>query len=137
MYLDAYELLVEILKDEILNEFVFEETGKHLAIIDAGAQITIPAVKITFEGGETSYADNTAHEVRYTVSFALPFWGADALKKSHEFLDVAMGAFFGYEQRLNPVHIYRVQSVNPSIIEQNEESEVWTITFNVTVLVFN
>lgn len=137
MYLEAYELLLEILQDQELNDFIFAETGKHLAIIDAGAQITIPAVKITFEGGETSYADNTAHEVRYTVNFALPFWSADALRKNHEFLDVAMRAFFGYEQRTNPIHVNRVQSVNPSITEQNEESEVWIVTFNVTVLVFS
>ena len=136
MYKEAYELLREILDDETLNEYIFNETGKHLAVIDAGAKITIPSVTISFGGGETSYADNTPHEVRYTVDFALPFWGANALRKSHEFLDVAIKAFFEHEQRNNPVRVKRVKSVNPSIRELDEESEIWTVAFDVTVLVF-
>lgn len=137
MYLEAYELLREILADKALDDFVFNETGKHLAVIDAGAQITIPSANIMFTGGATSYADNTAHEVGYKVEFALPFWGDDALRKSHEFLDVAIKAFFGYEQRINPIHSNIVKTVNPSISEQGEESEVWTVAFDVTVLIFN
>lgn len=136
MYTEAYELLREILDDEALNQYILHETGKHLAIIDAGAKITIPSATITFGGGETSYADNTPHEVRYTVDFALPFWGVDALRKSHEFLDVAIKAFFEHEQRNNPVRVNRVKSVNPSITEQGEESELWTVTLDVAVLVF-
>ena len=135
MYTEAYELLREILDDEALNQYIFNETGKHLAIIDAGAKITIPSATITFGGGETSYADKS-HEVRYTVDFALPFWGVDALIKSHEFLDVAIKAFFEHEQRNNPVRVNRVKTVNPSINEQGEESELWTVTLDVAVLVF-
>ena len=136
MYTEAYELLREILDDEELNAFVVRETGKHLAVIDAGARITTPSAAITFGGGETSYADNTPHEVRYRVDFALPDWSADALRKSHEFLDVAIKAFFEHEQRNNPVRVNRVKSVNPSIRELDEESEIWTVAFDVTVLVF-
>lgn len=136
MYTEAYELLREILDDEALNQYILHETGKHLAVIDAGVKITIPSATITFGGGETSYADNTSHEVRYTVNFALLFWGVDALRKSHEFLDVVIKAFFEHEQRNNPVRVNRVKSVNPSIVEQNEESELWTVTLDVVVLVF-
>ena len=136
MYTEAYELLREILDDEALNQFILRETGKHLAVIDSGAKITIPSATIIFGGGETSYADNTPNEVRYSVDFALPFWGVDALRKSHEFLDVAIKAFFEHEQRNNPVHVNRVKSVNPAIIERGEESELWTVSFDVAVLVF-
>ena len=136
MYIEAYDLLREILDDKALNEYIFAETGKHLAIIDAGAQITIPSAVITLRGGETSYADNTPSEVRYTVDFALPFWGADALRKSHEFLDVAVKAFFEYEQQHNPVRVNRVKNINFSITEQDEESQLWTVAFDVTVSIF-
>ena len=136
MYIEAYELLREILDDEALNQFIIHETGKHLAVIDEGAKITIPSATITFGGGETSYADNTPHEVRYTIDFALPFWGVNALRKAHEFLDVAIKAFFEHEQRNNPVRVNRVKSVNPSITEFNEEAELWTVTLDVAVFVF-
>ena len=136
MYVEAYELLREILDDEALNAYIFEETGKHLAVIDAGAEITIPSASILFIGGETSYADNTAHEVNYRIEFALPLWGDDALRISHEFLDVAVKAFFEHELRSNPIRVNRVNSVNPSISEQNAESELWTVAFDVTVSVF-
>ena len=136
MYIEAYELLHEILEDEELNDFIFKETGKHLAIIDAGAQITIPAVNITFLGGEISKADNTMQLARYNVAFMLPFWGASAFRISHEFMDVAIQAFFDHEQRDNPVRVNRVMRVSPSITETNEESELWTVAFEVTVSVF-
>lgn len=136
MYTEAYELLREILDDEALNDYVFRETGKHLAIIDAGAQITIPAVKITFSGGQISPSDNVMQIANYNVAFALPSWSADALCKSHKFLDVAVKAFFEHELRDNPVRINRVLRVNPSIIEENEESDLWTVAFDVAVSIF-
>ena len=137
MYIEAYELLREILSDEALNKYIFNETGKHLAVIDAGARITTPSANIVFLGGETSYANNTSHEVRYRVEFNLPYWGNDALRRFHEFLDVAIKAFFKYEQRINPVYPNLVKTANPSISEQDEESEEWTVAFDVTVLIFN
>lgn len=136
MYIEAYELLREILDDEALNEYIFNETGKHLAVIDAGAQITIPAAKITFSGGEISDSDNVMRIANYNVAFALPFWSADALRKSHEFLDVAVRAFFEHEMRDNPIRTNRVIRVNPSISEYDEESELWTVAFDVAVSIF-
>lgn len=136
MYVEAYELLREILDDEALNEYIFNETGKHLAVIDAGAQITIPAAKITFSGGGISDSDNVMRIANYNVAFALPFWNADALRKSHEFLDVAVRAFFEHEMRDNPIRTNRVIRVNPSISEYDEESELWTVAFDVAVSIF-
>ena len=136
MYIEAYELLREILEDKELNAYIFNITGKHLAVINAGAQVTIPSARITFEGGEISCSDNTSQDTRYRVEFALPFWGDDALELSHEFLDVAVRAFFEHEQRDNPIRINRVVRINPSISEFNEESELWTVAFDVTVSVF-
>ena len=136
MYSEVYGLLREILDDEALNDFVFHETGKHLAIIDAGAQISIPAAKITFTGGEISNSDNIMQTARYNVAFMLPFWGTDALRKSHDFMDVAVHAFFDHEQRENPVRINRVLRISPSITEFDEDSELWTVTFDVAVSIF-
>lgn len=129
-------MLREILDDEKLNDYVKKETGKHLAIIDAGAQITIPAAKITFTGSSITFSDNTKQEANYNIAFILPFWGADALRKSHEFLDVATLAFFEHEQRDNPIKVNRVIRLRPSIIEQGEESEVWTVALDATVSIF-
>ena len=136
MYTEAYELLREILDDEALNDYVFSETGKHLAVIDAGAQITTPSAKITFSGGEISQSDNVMQIANYNIAFVLPSWSTDALSKSHEFLDVAVKAFFEHEMRDNPVRINRVLRISPSIIEEGEESELWTVAFDVAVSIF-
>lgn len=136
MYTEAYELLREILDDEALNDYVFRETGKHLAVIDAGAQITTPSAKITFSGGEISQSDNVMQIANYNIAFVLPSWSADVLSKSHEFLDVAVKAFFEHEMRDNPVRINRVLRISPSIIEEGEESELWTVAFDVAVSIF-
>ena len=136
LYIEAYDLLREILDDEILNGYIFEETGKHLAIIDAGAQITAPAANITFSGGEITKSDNVMQLARYNVAFMLPFWHVDALRKSHEFMDVAVQAFFDHEQRNTPVRTNRVIRLSPSITEYDEESQLWTVAFDVTVSIF-
>lgn len=136
MYSEAYSLLREILDDVALNDFVFHETGKHLAIIDAGAQITIPAANITFMGGEISNSDNVMQTARYNVAFMLPFWGDNALMKSHEFIDIAVHAFFDHEQRESPGRINRVLRISPSITEFDEDSELWTVAFDVAVSIF-
>lgn len=136
MYVEAYELLREILTDEALDNYLFNETGKHLAIIDAGAQISSPSVKITFTDSSITCADNTKQEVNYNILFTLPMWGADALKKSHEFLDVVIKAFFEHEQGKIHVMANRVIRISPSISEYDEESELWAVSFNVTVLIF-
>ena len=136
MYVEAYELLREILDDGQLQDYVYRETGKHLAVINAGAQITIPSARIVFGGGDITCSENISQDVRYQVEFALPFWGDNALERCHEFIDVAVKAFFEHEQRDNPIRVNRVIRLNPSITEQNEESELWTVAFEVTVSIF-
>lgn len=135
MYKEAYDLIREILEDDILNLYVENLTGKHLAIIDAGVQVTTPAAKITFIGGEISCADNAMQLVRYEVAFFLPLWNSEALSNSHDFMDVAVGAFFGHEQRTNPVRVNRVMRIVPTI-DEAENSEIWTVSFDVTVSIF-
>ena len=75
---------------------------------------------------------------RYNVAFSLPFWGDNALAECHDFLDVAMLAFFEHELRVNPNPLRRnkVLRISPSIVEQNDDSDSWTVTFEVTVSVF-
>ena len=125
----------EILDDTQLDDYIFTETGKHLAVIDAGAQITCPSAKISFNGSSITYSHNTKQEVNYNIAFILPFWGADALEKSHQFLDVAVKAFFNHEIGLNSMK-NEVIRISPSITEQDEESELWTVALDVTVSIF-
>ena len=73
---------------------------------------------------------------QYNVAFMLPFWHVDALRKSHEFIDVAVQAFFDHEQRSIPGRINRVIRLSPSIIEHDEESQLWTVAFDVAVSIF-
>lgn len=136
MYVEAYELLFEIFDDDQLQDYVIRETGKHLAIINAGAQITIPSARIIFGGGEITCSENVSQNVSYRIEVALPFWGDNALEQCHEFIDIVVKACFEHEQRDNPVRVNRVVRLNPSIQEQNEESELWTVAFDVTVSIF-
>ena len=72
MYREAYNLLREVLDDDQLNEYIFTETGKHLAVIDAGAKVTAPCVSINLNGGAVTRKSNSSTEIEYLVSFALP-----------------------------------------------------------------
>lgn len=138
IYNEAYSLLLEILNDQHLQDFVFDTTGKHLAIINAGAQITSPSVTVSFLGSEVTNSDNIMQTARYNVAFSLPFWGDYALSQCHNFLDVAILAFFEHELRSNPNPLRRnkVLRLSPSIVEQNDDSDSWTVTLEVTVSVF-
>lgn len=136
MFKEAYDLLLEILHDKALDEFIFNETGKHLAIIDSGAQVTIPAAKISFSGSDISNPDNAMQYTHYNVEFMLPFWGDDAFSKCHDFLDIAVRTFFSYQSSDVTVRNNRVMRLTPTINEENEESELWTVAFDVTVSIF-
>ena len=136
MYKEAYELIREVLEDEQLNRYVLETTGKALTVIDSGPQVTMPAAAIVFDGGEVSRAENSMQTVEYDVPFALPYWGADGMKKCHDFLDVAIDAFFSHEQRDSTGRRNFVVKVNPFMIEEEPEEKWWAVTLRVTVSVF-
>ena len=136
MYKESYELIREILEDEQLNKYVFETTGKALAVIDSGPQVTMPAAAIVFNGGEVSCAENSMQTVEYDIPFALPYWGADGMKKCHDFLDVAIDAFFSHEQRDSTGRRNFIVKANPFMMEEEPEEKWWAVTIRVTVSVF-
>ncbi len=137
MYKESYELIREILEDEQLNKYVLETTGKALAVIDSGPQVTMPAAAIVFNGGEVSWAENSMQIVEYDVPFALPYWGADGMKKCHDFLDVALDAFFSHEQRAEFGRRNFIVKANPFMMEEDTEEKFWLVTIRVTVSIFN
>ena len=132
MYREAYNLLREILDDEQLNQYIFSETGKHLAVIDAGAKVTAPCVSINLNGGAVTRKTNSNTEIEYLVSFALPFWGADAFIRCLDFIDFSLPIFFDYRDKHN-----FVLKANPSINEFDaENSQLWTVDILFTVSIF-
>lgn len=136
MYKEAYNLIIEILKDEQFNDYIKKNTGKTLAIIDAGANLTTPSASITFEGGEILRAENVMQDVVYNISFALPFWSVDSMKKCHDFLDEAIDTFFAHEQRVLSTRKNFVTKISPSIVEEDTEKKLWTVNLRVTVTIF-
>ena len=132
MFREAYSLIREILNDEDLNAYILDVTGKHLAVIDAGAKVTAPAAAILFNGGDFSRRQNSSNEIGFTVSFAMPFWGAEAFLRCIDFADFALPVFFDYKGRHN-----FILRVNPSINELDDsDSRLWTVDFALTVSVF-
>ena len=123
--------MLEILEDERLKEYFSKNIGKKLTVINAGAQVTTPSATITLNGGECTRANNTKQEVSYKISFALPFFGANAFDKCLDFLDFVIPIFFDYRTRTE-----FVKSASPSLIEQNNEIKSWIININVIVEVF-
>lgn len=131
MFSETYTLLREILDDENINDYVFQNTGKHLAVIDAGAQVTSPSAKILFGGGEITRASNTRQEVNFVISFALPFWNADAFSDCLNFIEFITPICFSYSSSKGGF----ISSINPSIIE-NFDNKFWSINLNITISVF-
>lgn len=123
--------MLEILEDERLKEYISKTVGKKLAVINAGAQVTTPSATISLNGGECTRASNTNQEVNYKISFALPFFGANAYDKCLDFLDFLIPIFFDYRTRTE-----FIKSASPSLIEQNNEIKSWIININVIVEVF-
>ena len=139
MYVEAYELIHEILEDEELNKHVKETTGKRLAIVDSGPVATVPAASITFVGGAVNRSENTLQHTDYTVTFSMPYWGADGMKKCHKLLDVAIEAFFAHELREPSGRGQRrnyVLTVSPTLTEEDPEKKLWTVGLLVTVSIF-
>lgn len=129
MYKDVYELIQEILRDESLNNYIVGETGKNLAIMEAGAKMTSPSASIYFSGGNFSRRSNSSTEITYTVLFMLPYWRTDGFVKCLEFVDFVLPIFFDYKTRTS-----FVMSVNPSINEmEGEGSQDWAVEFQLTV----
>lgn len=135
MYKEAYELIREILEDEKLNEFIQKTTGKRLAIIDSGPKVTFPAVGIMLHGGEISRPDNNMQEVQYNIPFGLPYFDANAMARCHEFLDVAIEAFFAHE-RLTEGRRNFVKRVEPLLVEDDPEEKCWTVAVRATIAIF-
>ena len=136
MFKEAYNLIIEILDDEDFNNYIKENTGKTLAIIDAGAKLTTPSASITFGGGEISRAENTLQNVDYIISFALPFWSAESMKKCHDFLDKAIETFFAHEQKYSMNRKNFITKISPSITEEDTEKKLWTVSLRVTVSIY-
>ena len=66
----------------------------------------------------------------------LPFWGDEAFSKCHDFLDIAIRTFFSYQSSEPLVRNNIVLRLTPTITEENETSELWTVAFDVTVSIF-
>ena len=132
MFRKAYDLIREILDDQQLGDYVLQQTGKHLAVIDAGAKVTAPCAAVSLNGGAFSHKFNTSTEIEYLVSFALPFWGADAFIRCIDFIDFALPIFFDYRDKRN-----FILRVTPAIHELDEQdSRIWTVDFLITVSAF-
>ena len=131
MYREAYNLLREILDDEQLNQYIFEATGKYLAVINAGAKITAPCASINLNGGAFTRRNNSNSEIDYLISFVLPFWGADAFTKCIDFVDFVLPILFDYRDKRN-----FILRANPTINELDaENSQLWTVDIIATVSV--
>ena len=128
MYKEAFELVQEVLQDREINRYISENTGKNLAVINAGAQVTTPSATVTFANGDFTRAINTKKEVGYNVSFALPFWGNNAFDKCIDFLDFVIPVFFEYRTK----NCF-IKSAAPSVVEQDSERKFWIINIYVIV----
>lgn len=127
--------MLEILHDNLIQDFVVELTGKHLAIINSDVQVSAPAAKISFNGGNISLADNTVQQVSYNVAFYLPIWGDNAFAVCHDFIDNAVLAFVNHENITAGRRNY-VVNLNPSIFEPKVASEDWIVAFDVSFSIF-
>ena len=129
MYREVYDFIREILNDQQLNEYIVQQTGKHLAVIDAGAQVTAPSVSINLRSGNFTRKANTDTGIDYLLSFAMPFWGADSFTRCLDFIDFVLPIFFEYRDN----HMF-IRSANPSINELlTETSEMWSINILLSV----
>lgn len=133
MYIEAYDLIREILGDAELEAHVLRTTGKGLTVIDGGPQVTTPAAVITFLGGDISRGENTRQDVSYRVTFAMPYWGADGMRRCHELLDVAIEAFFEHEIRSGNACRSYIKRVDPTLVEEDAEGKWWNVGLSAVV----
>ena len=127
--------MLEIINDNIIQDFVVEATGKHLAIINSDVQVSASAAKINFIGGNISLADNSIQKVNYNVAFYLPLWDDHAFAECHDFIDHAVLAFANHEIKTRGKRNY-ILNLNPSISEQSNDSEDWIVAFDVSISIF-
>lgn len=131
MYRKAYDFVTDILRDKQIDDYIFNLTGKHLAVINAGAQFKSPSVQISFNGGNSSRKQNTATPVSYTLSFSLPIWGTDAFLQCVDFIDFVIPIIFDYSDGLS-----FVANIEPAITEPEEiSSQDWLISLTVTLTI--
>ncbi len=131
MFSEIYSLIRDILNDTELNDYIFKLTGKNLAVIDAGAQVTSPSAKILFNGGEITRASNTKQAVSFVVSFMLPFWNAEAFSDCLNFIEFVIPICFNYSTDNGGF----ISSIIPSISE-NSDNNFWVVNLNFTAFSF-
>ena len=127
MYKQAYSLIREILDDDEFQQYVKDCTGKHLSIISTGVQVNAPAAGIALSSGTYTRKSNTKGEVGYTITFVLPFFGADAFEQCLDFVETFINISFQYKTDNN----FILDAV-PNI-EIDSERNFWTININLTV----
>lgn len=129
MFRKAFDFILDILSDQQINDYIADLTGKHLAIINAGAQVSAPSAQISFLGGRASRKDNTSAQITYSVSFMLPFWSNDAFAHCIDFVDFVIPIFFDYRDGSS-----FILNVEPSILEPDELfSQLWRVNFSLTL----
>ena len=129
MFRKAYDFIRDILNDKQIDDYIWDFTCKHLAIIDAGAKVTVPAAQISFAEGRSSRRGNTAVEAAFNVDFALPFWGADAFAKCLDFVDFVIPVIFDYREQ-NAF----VSHVASNILEPEElSSQIWHVQLSISI----
>ena len=132
MYRKAYDFILDILNDKQINDYIADITGKNLAIINAGAQVSAPSAQISFVGGRSSRKENTSAQITYSVAFMLPFWSNDAFERCIDFVDFVIPIFFDYRDgRSFILHI------EPTIHEPDELlSQLWRVDLSLTLSIF-
>ena len=132
MYRKAYDFVLDILNDAQINDYIHDITGKHLAIINAGAQVSAPSAQISFLGGRASRKDNTSAQILYSVDFWLPLWSNDAFSCCIDFVDFIIPIFFDYRDGSS-----FILQIEPSIHEPDELlSQLWRVQFSLTLSIF-
>lgn len=129
MFRKAYDFIRSILNEKQVDDYILTLTNKHLAVLDAGAKVTVPSAQISFAEGRSSRRANTAVEVAFNVDFALPFWGNDAFAQCLGFVDFIVPALFDYREQFA-----FVSHVASNILEPEElSSQIWHVLLSISI----
>ena len=129
MFRKAYDFLHDILRDQHLNDYILDLTGKHLAVLDAGAKPSIPNAQLSFLNGTVSRRSNSAMELSFSVDFALPFGGKYAFENCIDFIDFVVPIVLDYSEGFA-----FVSSVSPVIQEPDElSSQIWHVLLSISI----
>ena len=129
MFRKAYDFLHDILRDQHLHDYILDLTGKHLAVLDAGAKPSIPNAQLSFLNGSVSRRSNSAMEAAFSVDFALPFGGKYAFENCIDFIDFVVPIFLDYSEGFA-----FVSSVSPVIQEPDElSSQIWHVLLSISI----